>query len=295
MYLMANMESLNERTRELVECEGLRLETVFIDDRVPETLVMVRRVAPLLGGQPANMDVIKFSERRFAIPEADTIQFGTHGYYREYEGKGVGIRDEMEGHYEEDMTEAVLRQMGLPSYGVSLSARAKKTVSDQWIFCASLVRDTADSWNIGAFGREFGYECATKILDPAMFALELGGTFANHTTWDDVQLKGNQRALQRLAFGGDIKRTVHVYHGPVCYPAAPAKVLDAFPEEHKPQIVPFLKRPEYQWQREYRFVVSFLGEPQAKQLYLPITAGLRTLTGVAWEGSARSELGRESP
>ena len=235
------------------------------------------------------MAVVKFSESRFSIPTADKIQLGTLGYYRKYEGEGKGIRDDMEGRYEEDVTADFLKRMGLSGYGISVSARATKGVRDQWIFCTSMVPEPAMSWSTEKLGQEFGYECGTKILDPTMFAQELGAAFANHISWDDVRLQSYLRTLQLILSAGRVKRTIHVYHGPVCYAADPAKVLDAFPEEHKPQIVPFLKRPDYQWQREYRFVVSLAGEPQAEQLYLPITAELRALTCMAWEGSARSE------
>ena len=275
--------------RKQLECRGLALETAFVDDVSPETMVMVFRVEPLPGTRPTNTDIVKFSESRYAISNAARIQLGTHRYYRKYEGEGEGIRDEMEGRFQKDMSNALLRRMGISEQSSTLSAQATMGVEDQWLFCASLVPRGFRSSSLGQLGRKLGYECGTQVLDPGAFACELGAIFAIHTSWDDVQLAGHHKVLQLLASVTDIKRTIFVYHGPVSYPAEAAKVVHSFPERHRSAIAPFQKRPDYEWQQEYRFVFSFLGEPQAQTVLLPINAELRSLAGMVWEDLERRE------
>ena len=272
--------TITDDIRKELECRGLALETVFMDDGSPDTLVMVFQVQPLPGASPANPAVVKFSKSEFAIPVAEEIQLGTLRYYREYEGEGEGIRDEMEGRFQEDITQTVSRHMGRSGWRGSFSAKAIMGVEDQWVFCTSVVPKRV---SIGQLGKRFSYECGTQILEPGAFAKELGTVFASHTSWDDVRLASHQRFLQSIASLGDIRRTIRVYHGAVCYPADSAEVVRAFPENHQPEIAPFLKRPDFKWEREYRFVVNLLGEPQAKKLRLPITAELRGLASVVWE------------
>ena len=114
-----------------------------------------------------------------------------------------------------------------------------------------------------------------------------GEVFAANTSWADVWLAGHHKTLQLLASVRDIKRTVFVYHGPVSYPSDAAKVVRSFPKHHQPSIVPFLKRPEFGRQQEYRFTIRFRGEPQTKTLDLPIATELRCLASVVWEESGR--------
>ena len=276
--------TITDDIRKELECRGLALETVFVDDGSPDTLVMVFRVEPLPGASPANPAVVKFSESKFAIPIAEEIQLGTLRYYRKYEGEGEGIRDEMEGRFQEDISQTLLRRMGLSGRGGSFSAQAIMGVEDQWVFCTSVVSKWAEILSVGRLWKEFSnYECGTQILNPGTFAQELGTVFASHTSWDDVRLASHHKVLQLFASLGDIRRTIRVYHGAECYPADSAEVVRAFPEYHQPAIAPFQKRPDFKWQREYRFVVNFLGEPQAKKLRLPITAELRGLASVVWE------------
>lgn len=264
-------------------CPGLTLETAFVDDGSPETQVMVFRVEPLPGTRPTNMTVVKFSKSKHAIPDADNIQLGTLEFYRQYEGEGEGIRDEMEGRFQEDYSATLLRHVKLPISRGSFTAQATLEVEDQWLFCTSLVPNWLSGLSVERIGKKLGYDCGTEILDPGAFAQELGALCAIHTSWGDVRLDGPNQVWQLLASAADIKRTVLVYHGPVCYPPDAAKVVNSFPERHRPAIAPFQKRPDYEWQREYRFVVNFLGEPQAKTLLLPITTALRALAKVSWE------------
>ena len=117
----------------------------------------------------------------------------------------------------------------------------------------------------------------------------MGAVFSAHTSWADVRLSAWHETLRQLGSVGSTKRTVFVHHGPVGYPRDAAKVVHSFPEHHQPAIAPFLKLPDYEWQQEYRFTVSFLGEPQTKKFLLPITAELSGFASVVWEESAQGK------
>ena len=111
---------------EELECRGLTLETAFVDDGSPETQVIVFRVEPLRGTRPTNVAVVKFSASKHAIPNATHLQLGTHGHYRECDGAGEGIRDEMDGRFREDISDTILRAIGLGGRGSSFSAQATR-------------------------------------------------------------------------------------------------------------------------------------------------------------------------
>ena len=284
---MRNTVPITAKQRRKLECPGLDLESAFVDDGSPETLVMVYRIDPLRPTRVTTKSIVKFSASEFAIPNAERLQLGTHRYYREYDGAGSGIRDDMEARFQEDMTDTLLKRMGLLGQWSSFSAKAKMSVGDQWIFCTSVLPTGAVESTSRRLGKRFGYQCGTRILDPATFAQELGVVFAANTSWADVRLAGYQKTLQLLASVKDISRTVFVYHGPVSYPSDATRVVRSFPEHHQPAIVPFQKRPEFGWQQEYRFTIGFLGEPQVKTLFLPIPTELRRLANVVWDESAR--------
>ena len=214
---------------------------------------------------------------------------GTHRYYREYEGAGSGIQDEMEARFLEDISDTLLRHTRLTGQGSSFAAKATMAVEDRWLFCTSIVPTGVGDSTLGRLGKRLGYQCGTRILDPAAFAQELGVVFAANTSWEDVRLAFHHRTWRQFASAGGIERTVFVYHGPVSYPSDATKVVRSFPERHQPAIVPFQKRPEYEWQQEYRFTIGFLGEPEAKTLLLPISTQLREFGRVAWEESARGD------
>ena len=109
-----------------MECPGLALESAFVDDGSPETLVMVYRIGLFPGTPGTAKSVVKFSARKHAIPNATHLQLGTQGHYREYKGAGEGIRDEMDGRFREDISDTLLRGSGIGSHGSSFSAQATR-------------------------------------------------------------------------------------------------------------------------------------------------------------------------
>ena len=80
-------------------CEGVRLESAFVEDQASRSTVFVFHVDPARSWTRTASPVIKFSEEQYAIPRAEHLHLATPRYYRKYEGDGVGIRDEMEATY----------------------------------------------------------------------------------------------------------------------------------------------------------------------------------------------------
>ena len=186
---------ITAKQRRKLECPGLALESAFVDDGSPETLVMVYRIDPLRQIRGTTQSIVKFSASEFAIPYAERLQLGTHWYYREYDGAGSGIRDDMEARCQEDMTDTLLKRMGLLGQWSSFSARATMSVGDQLMFCTSVLPTGAVESTSRRLGKSFGYQCGTRILDPATFAQEFGVVFAANTSWADVRLSGYQKTL----------------------------------------------------------------------------------------------------
>ena len=92
-----------------------------------------------------------------------------------------------------------------------------------------------------------------------------------------------RRQLQSAGY----ERAVWVVHGPVAYPADATRLVEPVPMLFKGIAVNFIKRPEYAWQREYRFAVSTVGTPEQDQLWVPITPRLRSLA----DAESRFEAG----
>ena len=75
---------------------------------------------------------------------------------------------------------------------------------------------------------------------------------------------------------------VRVYHGQVVYTDDAAAIIESYPEDWRAAIVPFLKRSQYAYQREYRYVVATHGGAKEQVLLMPVSEDLRALTKV-WE------------
>lgn len=266
-----------------LQCTGLDFETTFVDNESPETLVIVYRVDLVPGYRPTDREVVKFSSRNHAIPNAEKIQFGTLEYYRKYEGPGEGIRDEMEGNFKEDIRKTGAERLGLSRWAGAISGHITWGGADRWLFCTSLVPKGGTNRDFESLGKRLKYGCASRILNPGTFAQELGTAFANNTSWSDVRLDGLDMVIQAVMSKSAIKRVVRVYHGPVHYLTDPANAINSFPEQLRSAVVAFQKRPDLNWQREYRFVVDSVGEPIGQKLLIPIPAGMTNLTRVAWE------------
>ena len=275
---MRTFFSINNMPEQLV-CPGVTFETAFVDDAVPATLVTVSRVEPTFDIKLRRRRVVKFSDKKFAIPDAADIQLGTFRYYSECEEAGEGIQDELEGCFEEDISRFMPDRIEVRRGYVT--GTITQAVQNRWVYCASQVPVLSSDTDIQRLGNKFGYECATNILDPGKFAQELGALLAIHTSWADVELPTFLDKLlqsQRAVNPQGIERVIAVHHGPVHYPKDAAAMVYSYPRLRQGAMVPFQKRPEFAWQQEYRFVMGFGGETVSPTLLLPIPPGLRDLT-----------------
>ena len=107
-----------------------------------------------------------------------------------------------------------------------------------------------------------------------------GATFGNHLADADVRF-GGVGIVARAMLPRDLgERVVWVSHGQVVYTDDPAAIVESYPEERRGAIVPFLKRSQYAYQREYRFVVETHGDPAEHVIRLPVSDDLRALTEI---------------
>ena len=271
-------------TRTMLESPGITVESAFINEGANRVMVIVQRVA-LNGGSSLEKPpaVVKFSERQYALPHSHDVQLATPRFYRKYPGEDLGIRDEKEASYVTgmDLSEFLgtysprLSSLGMaPGQG---SAELTFARDDCWIYCTSVKPETAGQ--AGQLRRRFSkdYDCASVIEDASEFARELGATLGTHVTDADLSLTGLDILAQYRMMGEPGDTAVRVYHGQVLYTDNPTAIIESYPDERRAAIVPFLKRYQYAYQREYRFVVVTYGGPKEQLLLLPVSEDLRTL------------------
>ena len=282
--------NIREDVRELLEGEGRRLEAVeYVAGRQAFTVITYRldyRDWPSFESPPG---VIKLSVKEHAIADSTHIQIGSSRYYREYEGDTQGVADPEEARLaQRSSLSEFLQTNGLsprPGYE-HVSSAATWARPDFLMFCTSLAAE----------GRDFralrsqlpDYDCATLIPDPSAFAMQLGIDIGRQFDLENVRLSGFDK-LKRIMLsqaqvtvdGRFLKRgldtTVLVSHGPVTYCDPPERVVNRFPIERRGIAVPFVKRSKFAGQREYRFVVEVIGEPEEKVFLMEISDELRSL------------------
>lgn len=263
--------------RGALTCEGVTLESAFVDTAAPRATVLGSRVDPSrspVRARPAR--VVKFSEDRHAIPRSGSLKLATPRHYREFEGDGKGIRDEMKARYQEDVCSVFAKTGTLtPSAIRSATGHVTYGVDGFWVFYTSI--RPPSTWQLEQLRERFGAERATTIADPSAFAVELGATFAAQAPLPDVDLSFVEELTARLRPGAMGERMVWVRHGAVCYSDDPRELVESFPANHQAAVVPFIKRRMYAWQQEYRFSVSIDGQATRDEWFLPITPGLRRL------------------
>ena len=269
-----------------LESKGLTLESSFIESDPTKALVLVYRVDLTRSWLKAVSPVVKFSKREHAIPnpKATDIQLATPRCYRKYEESegNKGIRDEKEAEY---VIRTALKtfldkgKISVPRGVVGQgSVELTFTVDDFWMFCTSAKPKT--DGELRKMLKEFGYDCATTIANPSEFAKELGAAFAAYSRWSDVSLSPLDKVLWvlRPILPPEVAdKVVWVYHGPVVYQRNPAEMIEAFPEDKRGAVVPFVKREQFSHQREYRFTVLIRGAPKEPTFSLPISTELRHL------------------
>ena len=117
----------------------------------------------------------KFSKKEHAIPDSTHIQLGSSRYYREYEGDTEGVADPEEDRLvQRGSLREFLEKSGLPpqpGYG-DVSSKVTWARLDFLVFCTSAM---VEGRGFGELRSQFpDYECATLIVDPSAFALQMG-------------------------------------------------------------------------------------------------------------------------
>ena len=263
-------------------CEGIKLESVFVESEAPRHTVVIFRVDPTRSWTTAG-PVVKFSKRRFAIPRAEYLKLATPEWYRHYEGNAGGVHDEMEAMYREDVRSFLTRYGSMDSSTAALvTGEVAYVVDDFWMFCTSVTpilhREREH------LRKQFAADCMTTIPDPSEFARELGAAFAAHSSWTDVDLSPRDEWLRGLRPSETGDKVVWVYHGPVCYADDAQKRVEPLDEIHRPAVVSFLKRQTFASHKEYRFTVKTNGKPRNSEFLLPLPPELRRLARIEWEG-----------
>ena len=220
------------------------------------------------------MNIVKFSEGKYAIPRSKTLRLGTPAYYRDMEEQGAcGIGDSMEGtHIQETDFATFLREHEQPVRAgyedVSIQATNRR---DCWIFCTSIALTSQTGMEKMRSSICPNYDSATLIENPSSFAKQLGVDFGNAINEGFVK---HPRPSRRVW-----TPLVTVDHGPVVYAESTSKIIEQYPLESRGLVTPFVKRKGFSDQEEYRFVIGILNasELTGRQFDLNVTDELRLL------------------
>ena len=186
-------------------------------------VVLVHRVdyRPRLATPVRNVAI--FSKSVHAPGRTPNLQLCTPAYYRDREDLRPGIRDRDDGTLTRDGTVWARSVMA-----GTVNARFRfSSSSEPWVYCASHYRDDSDLRRLkNEFDVQHSYPAATRIEDPAAFAVWLGvdSALGLDKTADVTLSPIDETAYARSRYStdlwdgsGPIDTLVHVYHGPVCY------------------------------------------------------------------------------
>ena len=282
--------SIPEDAINLLEEEGRRLEAIDVTIGTPSFMVITYQVD--LGDRPSFKtppSAIKFSKKEYAITNSTHIKLGSSRYYREYEGNTSGVGDSEEARLVQrgSLSEFLEKSGVSPEPGFEhVSTKVTWATTDFLMFCASVI---SEGRGLEDLLSEFpDYDCATIIPDPSAFAMQLGKEVGRQFDRENVRLNGVDRIKQMMLPPVEIttqgcvirKRldtVIQVSHGPVIYCDPPEDIINRFPLGVRGAVVPFVKRAEFAGQREYRFVLNIIGEPEEAELLMEITDELRSL------------------
>lgn len=276
--------------RDILEGEGRRLEASECVIGPPTFAVITYRVD--YGDRPSfeiPQGVIKFSEKKNAIPASADIRLGTSREYREYEGDTAGVADPEEGRLIQRGTlSEFLKKNDVASQPgfENVSTEVAWARPDFLMFCTSIVPDALALRELQRGLSD--YDCATLIPDPAAFAMQLGKDIGKQFDMETVRPHGFDLIKRMMLSEAKITTedrliqkgldtVVLVAHGPVTYCDPPERIINRFPIERRGEVVPFVKRSRFAYQREYRFVFDIIGEPKEKEFFIKITDQLRNL------------------
>ena len=238
--------------------------------------VLVRRVNVSSGAFLAGTSkLVRFSESQYAIPNSVYLRLRTAAYYRDWEendGSGIGDSEEATLRRNTDLASFQSEAGQVPISGahhVQLTLTHRK---ECWVLCTSIAPTSLTGIDSVRESVCRDYDAATLIADPSEFARQLGIDFGNTLRPSDVERPGQ--------IWWELQPLVVVDHGPVAYAESPSDVIERFPQASWGLVTPFVKRPQFSEQNEYRFVISIggSGDPKERSLDLFATEELRALT-----------------
>ena len=256
------------------------LESEFVVDAPVRSLVRVRFVCldpPLRAA--AGHPLVKFSHPDHAPSRAPDLLLATARFYRQLGEDDAGLGDKLEASYVEDLADYLVKHnVSMPLLAKTGIGTVTSMADGPWMFCTSLIPGSSAEHE--QLKRRFQKEAAARIDAPSEFACALGKAIAQMPNTPPTERTALTIIRHAQLSAAGIERIVWIDHGPVAYPADPKRLIEPVPRFHHGAAVPFIKRPSYAWQREYRFAISTNGPPSESQLRVPITPQLRSLTTV---------------
>ena len=127
-----------------------------------------------------------------------------------------------------------------------------------WMFCASIspTLKTSKEFEKLKYSLNSRYDCRTLITNPSEFAKQLGVSFGNSFNPEHVDHPGPSK--------WGLHPVVYVKHGPVIYTEQVSREIERFPMKMRGTVIPFIKRSKFSNQKEYRIVISLMGNPSQK-------------------------------
>ena len=296
-----------------LDVPGQRLEACEVVEGAWRFLLLVYRVE--YGGGPLSETpprVVRFSDGVHSILVAPRLLLSSPRYYRELEEKSAAsvvqpkaqarrrgvspkgetahgrIGDRMEARFQKELDLKEFHRRFAPQLTdapVIGSARLTYGTDGCWILCTSLEPETSRGFE--RLWSEFPeYDCATIIPDPSRFALQLGRDFGNQHGEDAIRANGiTILRMEKIAHafieaGVPVPEAVVVVrHGLVVYVDEAADLIERYPPEVQSTVLPFVKRPLFADQNEYRFTVSLGGEPKRQRVCVDVSDEMRGLAG----------------
>lgn len=259
---------------------GFEVEDDFEVDTVVRSRVLVRAVRVKAGLRyPEAPSLVKFSAPDHVLSSAPEMYLATPGYYRRRGEDSTGIGDTKEASYDEDIADYLTKNLPNPPPFLDLvTGTATYRADRSWMFCTSL-RPQASA-ELDRMMRRFRKDAVTLISRPNHFARALGKAVSHMETLPITHRSGLDVMLKAQSQLNGFERIVLVDHGRVAYPANPEHLINAIPVLDRGSALPFIKRTQYAWQKEYRFTVTTTGTPSQAQLQVPITQQLRSFASL---------------
>ena len=219
-----------------------------------------------------------FSKSAYAPDRTPKLQLGTSAYYRDQKDLTPGIRDRYDGTLTKDGT---VWASSIRGGTVSACLRFASS-SEPWVYCASHYRDDSELRRLkNEFDVQYGYPVATRIKDPAAFALGLDKSAdVTLSPIDEAAYARSRYSTDLWDSSGPIDTVVHVYHGPVRYEDSSGSVdtQKQWFDPYASQRAWFTKKTLLESQSEYRFAVTTFGDPVQLKHYVTVSPELRALT-----------------